>query len=1372
MSEEYPSLLIEGGLISAEVLADIKEEKTPGQRGVDFSGDKDQKLLDLVSAAWGDAQERWLIFQRQVGRLTEGDAGTTITRAWMSDLLSLLGFDLVRLQHMIEQDGRKYHLSHRAGTDPNAPPVHIVGCRQSIDRRAESGPSPMAPHSMVQDFLNHSEELWGIVTNGLVFRLLRDSHLMKRQAYIEFDLEEIFTGDRFPDFYLLYRLAHASRFPRGTADTESCLLEQYHRLSIEQGGRVRNGLRNGVEQALLLLANGFLSHPENTGFAADVAAGKVDPTDLYRQLLKIIYRLLFLMVCEERGLISFDPVYKQQYSINRLRRLIHHRGAYTRHTDLWTGLVVQFKLFSDEELGSVMSVPPLNGELFADHGTALVNDLYITNDSLLNAIWNLGMYQEEIKQRRKTVKGPVRKVNYAALDVEELGSVYESLLDLQPVFLPTVSGNTAFQFSAGTERKSTGSYYTPPELVNELIKSALVPVIDDRLSGLKKKEEKENALLSISVCDPACGSGHFLLAAARRIGRELARVRSGDEEPSPEANRDAIRDVITHCIYGVDKNPLAVDLCRVALWLEGHTAGKPLTFLDHRIRCGDSLVGVHDLNILKKGIPPEAYKALTGDDKDVAKKYTSLAKDHFKATPRSSEQEKKKQEKRAKGSALVNQPLFDTSVLSQSDGEFSPQQDLVHLVAERKDLTVEDKDIKTVQCKAERFEQSRKPGTVYDHDARACNIWTAAFFAELTRDNEAANKIPTNVTLLSALSRKSGEITESKARVEYAQELAETNRFFHWPIEFPEVFSNGGFDCVLGNPPWERVKLQQEEFFSTRDPSIALAQNKAERERLIKNLKNNRKELFHEYELAVHLAEAASLFIRNSGRFPLTGRGDVNTYSVFTELFRISLSPGGRSGLICPPGIASDDTNKFFFADLMKNQHLVSLFAFVNEKFLFPGVLHNFRFCLITMTGSSLKVENPEFIYECEQVKELNQEERKFTLTYDDISLLNPNTLTAPVFRTKHDANLNKKVYQTIPVFVNENCENGNPWGISFQAMFHMSGDSALFFTRKQLEDTGFELQNNIFIKGQECYLPLYESKMVDRYDHRYGSFPPDKHIHILPQNTTSFYQNSQLSIFPFYYVNENEVLERIKEKWSKKWFFIYGRISSKSLEVSSIFSIIPLSAVSESCPIIFIPLKTTKICCLYALSCSLLFDNFARQKIPGANFSYFILKQLPILSPKKFSTKIEQLISKYVLELTYTSWDIKAFADDLWREADEPLRSLIRTQWDENTSVTGGHSWNPPEWADIADDGIPLPPFKWDEDRRAVLRAELDALYAKLYGLTYDELRYILDPQDVYGSDYPGETFRVLKEKEIRKYGEYRTRRLVLEAWERTGDI
>jgi N-6 DNA Methylase len=210
--------------------------------------------------------------------------------------------------------------------------------------------------------------------------------------------------------------------------------------------------------------------------------------------------------------------------------------------------------------------------------------------------------------------GVPRRVNYGGLDVEELGSIYESLLD----YHPQVSREPwSFALAAGSQRKETGSYYTPPELVRELIESALVPAMEARCDAAKTKEEKERALLSLTICDPAAGSGHFLLAAARRVGRELAIIRSSEAEPAPETYRAALRDVIRHCLYAVDKNPLAVDLCKVALWVEGHAPGLPLSFLDHHIRCGDSLVGVFDLDVLKAGIPDAAFKQLTGDDRAV-----------------------------------------------------------------------------------------------------------------------------------------------------------------------------------------------------------------------------------------------------------------------------------------------------------------------------------------------------------------------------------------------------------------------------------------------------------------------------------------------------------------------------------------------------------------------------------------------------------------------------------------------------------------------------------------------------------------------------------------------------------------------------------
>jgi len=165
---------------------------------------------------------------------------------------------------------------------------------------------------------------------------------------------------------------------------------------------------------------------------------------------------------------------------------------------------------------------------------------------------------------------------------------------------------------------------------------------------------------------------------------------------------------------------------------------------------------------------------------------------------------------------------------------------------------------------------------------------------------------------------------------------------------------------------------------------------------------------------------------------------------------------------------------------------------------------------------------------------------------------------------------------------------------------------------------------------------------------------------------------------------------------------------------------------------------------------------------------NFFYVKQFPCIPPGSFSTADSLFVTPRVIELTCTAWDVQPFLDDVWREADADLRTAIERQWHDNREVTGGHPYDPPEWYAPPEDPCPLPPFKWDEERRARLRAELDAYYARLYGLDECDLRYILDPADVYGPDFPGETFRVLKEKEITRFGEYRTRRLVLEAWQR----
>ena len=481
---------------------------------------------------------------------------------------------------------------------------------------------------MVQDFLNRSDALWGIVTNGKRLRLLRDTARFSKPSYIEFDLEGMMEGGLYSEFVLFYRLVHASRLPRGAGDAHECLLERYHQQGIEEGGRVREKLRDGVKEALEILGTGFLAHPESADLPGEVHRQAIRRSRLLPPASPAHLPALVPdggggaappLCADARGRPPPGDLHPLVFDCPAARaggcRLFDDGES-----DLWEGLKQTFRLFEDAKTASELGLTALDGELFGRFACADLIDTKdvpgprLKNADLLSAIWRLSTFEDF---GRKTKRGPRRRVNFAGLDVEELGSVYEALLDYHPQV--TIDGERSrFELVAGSERKITGSYYTPPELVRELIKSALEPVIADRLAKAETRDEKERALLSLKVCDPASGSGHFMLAAARRIGRELARVRSGEAEPNPEDYRRAVRDVIRRCIYAVDKNPLAVDLCKVALWIEGHASGLPLSFLDNHVKYGDSLVGVLDLGVLEAGVPDGAYTAVTGDDKKVA----------------------------------------------------------------------------------------------------------------------------------------------------------------------------------------------------------------------------------------------------------------------------------------------------------------------------------------------------------------------------------------------------------------------------------------------------------------------------------------------------------------------------------------------------------------------------------------------------------------------------------------------------------------------------------------------------------------------------------------------------------------------------------
>lgn len=488
----FPGIRIEGGIFAPDLLDQLLAADLPGQRPGDFGFAGRRSLTDEIAAAFADARALWEVFQHRLARLPESQSATSLTRdAWVVPFLGLLGYELRYNPRAYEADGLSFAISHRAGEPQDAPPIHIVGVRQELGRLAPTGRPRLAPHSLLQEYLNRTEHLWGLVTNGRLLRLLRNSAYIRRQAYVEFDLAAILTEQHFPDFVALYRLLHRTRLPLREEEAQNCWLENYYRYSLEQGGRVRDHLRDGVEECLKLLANAFLRHPANQDLRRRLAPDyhgpdRLTPEELYRQLLRLVYRFLFLLVSEDRGLISPDPLYREHYGVARLRRLVDRRAAYTEHEDLWHSLRVLWKVLADEKFAVFLQVAPLNGELF---NPLDLDHWLVTNRDLLEAFWHLAYYQESPSQ-------PARRVNYAALDVEELGSVYESLLEYHPS-IDNSSQIPHFDLIAGSERRSTGSYYTPPEFVAELSRAALDPVIAARLQNARSPEAKKQALLSL-----------------------------------------------------------------------------------------------------------------------------------------------------------------------------------------------------------------------------------------------------------------------------------------------------------------------------------------------------------------------------------------------------------------------------------------------------------------------------------------------------------------------------------------------------------------------------------------------------------------------------------------------------------------------------------------------------------------------------------------------------------------------------------------------------------------------------------------------------------------------------------------------------------
>lgn len=1302
-ADSFVGFRIQGGLLPVDLPQRLTQpgSDVSGLTSADYHLAAGESVRDAANRVWAYLRGAWGSYREMLAKLPDSDAATGLTRdRFLLVLLDQLGYGRVPRTPKggLVISGEAYPISH-VWQDV---PIHLLGARVSLDTRTKgvAGAAGASPQAMVQDALNRSDDhLWAILSNGMLLRLLRDSTSLVGAAYVEFDLEAIFDGDLFADFLLMYTLCHVSRVE--VRDREigpaSCRLEQWRTESLERGSRALNLLRAGVVEALQILGTGFLAHPDNHELRQDLADGRLAKEDLHHALLRVVYRMLFTFVAEDRGVL-LDPAaapqsrqrYTEFFSTARLRSVAQRRVG-DRYGDKWQALTLVWRGLGSENGRPELGLPGLGG--LYEHGELdMLTACSLSNHALLGAV-------KELSTTREPGSRMLRVVDYRNLGAEELGSIYEALLEYVPQWDP--ARNTySLDVVAGNERKDTGSYYTPTPLVESLLDTALDPVLDDA----EKNDDPETALLRVTVCDPACGSGHFLVGAARRIAKRLAALRTGDPEPTPNAIQSAMRDVVSHCIYGVDINPLAAELAKVSLWMEAMEPGRPLAFLDAQIKVGNTLVGATPL-LLERGLPDDAFKPIEGDDK----KITAALRKQNKA-------------ERDFGSQTS---LFDQPERMSND----PLRARIEDVITARPLSLADVHVQQQRLRAVTDSED------YRRRRLAADAWCAAF---VWPKHEGAPKALTHA-VVSAL-EADDHVLDDAMRAELHR-LAAEYRFFHWHLEFPHIFPTGaarglnnatgwggGFSAVLGNPPWERVKLQEQEFFSARNADIANAPNAAARKRLIADLPHTDVSLHQAFIAEKRRADGISHILRMSGRYPLTGRGDINTYAVFAETDRNLLAGNGRLGVILPTGIATDATTQYFFKDLVEHGSIASLYDFENSKPIFNGVHRSFKFCLLTLAGRETREPRADFAFFAHDPTDLQRADARFTLTPEEITLLNPNTGTCPVFRTRRDAEITLGIYRRVPVLIREGDPDGNPWGVKFLRMFDMSNDSGLFHTRDELEQDGWTLRGNVFERGDERMLPLYEAKMINAFDHRAADVvKSDKASK--RQNQPRYLSDVEHTdpsrlVQPLYWVADKEM-----PAIDSAWLLSFLRITSPTNQRTFISSALPRTPAGDS---VFL-LSAQKQEVLLACFNSYAFDYVARQKLAGLNMLFYIVKQLPAFSPKTFqasgilqgSQTLERWLQIRVLMLSYTATDMEEFASSI---------------------------------------GYAGTPFAWDPHQRELIRAELDALFFLLYGIQHEDIDYIM------------ETFPIIRRRDIVSSGEYRTKRLILEFYdamaesERTG--
>ncbi|MCL5105020.1 MAG: N-6 DNA methylase [Armatimonadetes bacterium] len=1116
------------------------------------------------------------------------------------------------------------------------------------------------PSYQINYYMQHSGVTWGILTNGKQWRLYHKDSAHKLDHFYEVDLEEVIqSGDvgRFLYFHTFFR---REAFDDGPLSVAEILRE-----SADYAQSVGESLKDQVYDALRHIAQGFLDYAPN-GFQPDRDALQT----IYDNSLILLYRLLFILYAEARELLPVreSRQYHDTYSLHAIKESVARDASLGRtllpeSALLWPRLR---QLFDIINLGSPpLSVATFNGGLFDPEKHGFLTTYTVGDAHLQSAIDKLAR-----------VGGAF--VDYRDLSVRHMGTIYEGLLEyrLQPLSAPDDGWAIDLVNDKG-ERKTSGSYYTPDDIVKYIVEHTVGPVLERAVADRTSDSDKLEAVLKVNVLDPAMGSGHFLVEATEYIARYLVDLGLPPEGKTQEEADLAFwkRRVVQSCIYGVDLNPLAVELAKLSLWLTTVAKDRPLSFLDHHLRPGNSLVGAR--------------------------------LEHLELTAVNGKSKGKRKSKSENAGQIA---LFEDSAFTQ---RVSTAVQSMWLIEANEAINVEQ-----VKEQERLYEELR--AKLIGKYARLLNMVTATRFGLAVEGWLRASLIEYVARNGAAAFPKFDKILAQ------GDEIAERERFFHWELEFPEIYfdrqgrplgDEGGFEAVVGNPPWERIKLQENEFFARRDNAIALAPRAVDRKRLIAALPKKRPQLWAEYEAAKAASDHLLSYVRNTGFYPLMGRGDTNLYAVFAERALQMMGKSGRAGLLVPSGIATDDTTKDYFQHLVEHRMLAELLDFENRERMFPDVDSRFKFSVILMTGEAAPQESIRCGFFLHNIRQVSDPERICLLTPEDFRLFNPNTLTCPIFRRCRDAELTKNIYRHVPVLVNEaQGERGNPWGISFLRMFDMTNDSSLFRTATELEADGYWLgEGNLYTKGTSRYLPLYEAKMVHQFDHRYaaGVAGDERLINTQASEITA----PELKADPCYSPLPRYWVPAVDVKNPKKFLLGFRDIARATDVRTVIASIIPAAGAGNTLCLIDPHVDAAGAACLCANLSSFVLDYAARQKVSSTHLNFFVVEQFPILPPKTYKAKwhgarLDEFIKERVLELCYTAHDLKGFAEDM---------------------------------------GYDGPPFAWDEERRLHLRCQLDALYFHLYKLTRDEAGEILD------------TFPIVKRQDEARHGGFRTKDLIL---------